>query len=348
VIASRSVPPIRRLVPAALSVTIAVGLLAIALPRVTGTSWSTTAGSLLSLSGSELCLLTVVWLAGLFVHTYVMVVPLPGLGHGRAMMLNFSGSAVANIIPFGGVAGMGVNYSMLRSWGFSRNEFTLMTLFTTAWTIMVRLVLPSVAMALLMVAGRGAIRSFVIASLGGLGLVGLIAAMARLMWGRSHTRTNGPAGRRVTSMLDRVMAATTGDFAAELRSDAVAIVRDRWRQLTLGSLGYALLQALLLGLCLRTFGSHLSAVEIFAGFAVGSLLTLVPITPGGIGLSETGMVALLIALGGEPAATTAAVLLFRTFTYLLEIPAGAICGAVWWFGRSQRGSTRHAATPASR
>jgi uncharacterized protein (TIRG00374 family) len=329
------------LAPVALSGAVAVGLLAVGLPRLTGTSWTTVVDRVLALSAPQVGVLSMVWIAGLFVHTYVMIVALPRLGHRRAMMLNFSGSAVANVVPFGGVLGMGLNYSMLRSWGFSRGEFTLMTVLTHIWTFAARLLLPSVAIGLLVVAGRGASRNLVITAIVGLVVIALVLVGMAAARGADAARRFGSLANRA---FDRLVPSAAGESIADLRVQARTVVRIRWRQLTVGALGYALLQACLLGLCLHAFGTVLSPIDIFAGFAVGGLLALIPITPGGLGLSETGMAALLVALGGDPAATTAAVLLFRTFTFLLEIPVGAACTAAWWL---RRPSPSHPAGPDS-
>ena len=64
------------------------------------------------------------------------------------------------------------------------------------------------------------------------------------------------------------------------------------------------------------------------------MLSLVLVTPGGVGVPETGCVALLVALGGDPATSAAGVLLYRLFTYLLEIPVGGL-GIAWWVSRGK-------------
>ena len=70
-------------------------------------------------------------------------------------------------------------------------------------------------------------------------------------------------------------------------------------------------------------------IEVFAAFAFARLLEAIPITPSGVGFVETGAAATLISFGGNDSAAIAAVFLFRGFTYLLEIPTGAVAWAVW-------------------
>ena len=80
---------------------------------------------------------------------------------------------------------------------------------------------------------------------------------------------------------------------------------------------------------LGTSTDELGWVEVFAGFAFANLLTTISITPSGVGFVEAGAAAALIAFGGDAASSAAAVFMFRSFTYLLEIPTGAAAWAVW-------------------
>jgi uncharacterized membrane protein YbhN (UPF0104 family) len=86
--------------------------------------------------------------------------------------------------------------------------------------------------------------------------------------------------------------------------------------------------------CLR--GSGLSQAQVswqasLAAFAFVRLLTVLPITPGGVGLTELGLVGLLAAGGSHRIGVqvTAAVLLYRAVTYLPPILLGAGACLVW-------------------
>ena len=97
-------------------------------------------------------------------------------------------------------------------------------------------------------------------------------------------------------------------------------------------LAYNLGQYLLLLMCVRMLGAtndELGWIEVLAAFAFANLLTTVAITPSGVGFVEAGTVAALIAFGGNDVGSAAAVLLFRCYTYLLEIPVGAAAWVVW-------------------
>jgi putative heme transporter len=122
-----------------------------------------------------------------------------------------------------------------------------------------------------------------------------------------------------------------------LRHRTVGLVRGRWHHLTFGMVAFLGAQAVLQWLCLRMLGSDLSPVQVFAGFAFGRLLTSLVVTPGGVGISETGAAALLVnAFGGDPAVTASGVLLFSGYAYFLEIWAGGLGYAMWVLRRSWR------------
>ena len=85
----------------------------------------------------------------------------------------------------------------------------------------------------------------------------------------------------------------------------------------------------MLWLCFQVLGVSIGLPILFTALAVERLLTLVPITPGAAGVVEVGTTAALVALGGNPAGVAAGLLLFRGYTYLLEIPVGGVLLAIW-------------------
>jgi len=89
---------------------------------------------------------------------------------------------------------------------------------------------------------------------------------------------------------------------------------------------------------------------VFAAYAVGRLLSTVGITPGGLGITETGTVAVLIGFGANPAAATAGVVLFSIYIHVLEIPLGAFGWLAWSMSRKRQpvsatGGSQQAARP---
>jgi len=308
-------------------------------PRTTHTGWSTIAGQVTSIPVAQLAALGAVWLVGLYVHSFVSTGALPGLSHRRAMAMNFSGSTVSHLAPFGGVLGVAVSYTMVRSWGFDGGSFTVLVLLTNAYNLAVRLLLPTVALLLLVTFGLhtpAALIAPVILGLGAFGIVA-VAALAALHPSRDRPST---FVRGAESVAVRLFGQTDdlGLVGARdrLRADLRAVVVQSWRRMSFGMVGYAVMQAGLLWLCLRTVGVSASPLGTFAAYAAGGALTLVPLTPGGVGFAEAGTAAMLIGLGGNAGAVAAAVLLYSAFTRWMEIPVGAATTTWWLIGRGRR------------
>ena len=68
-----------------------------------------------------------------------------------------------------------------------------------------------------------------------------------------------------------------------------------------------------------------------AAFAFVRLLTVLPVTPGGLGVTELGLVGVLADHASHlvTVQVIAAVLLFRALTYVLPTPLGAVAALAW-------------------
>jgi uncharacterized membrane protein YbhN (UPF0104 family) len=287
------------------------------------------------LSARQVGLLLAIWLLGLYAHTFTATAALPDLTHRQALQLNLSGSAVSNLVPFGGALGMGLNYAMVRSWGHGPGSFAPFTALTTLWNVLVKLALPVVALGLLVAGGGLPTPGLALAALIATGtLVGvLLAVVVALASERAASvvgrlcQVIGTTGLRVAKS-SRTLACEQA--VLDLRHRMSGLLRSRWHRMLLGMTTYAVLQATLLWVILHMLGSSLGIVPVFAGFSFGRLLTLLVVTPGGVGIAETGSAALLVALGGDAAEIAAGTLLFTAITFALEIPIGGLWGLLWW------------------
>src|SRR5436190_2824852 len=116
-----------------LSLAITAVLFVAVLPLVSAAPWSAVAAVLGSLTFREILGLTALWFAGLYAHSFVLTAAMPRLTHRRALTLSLTGSAVSNVVPLGGALGIGLNYRMSRTWGFSASSFALYTFVTNLW-----------------------------------------------------------------------------------------------------------------------------------------------------------------------------------------------------------------------
>ncbi len=322
-----------------LSLCLAAGLLVYALPLLVGTTVREVLRALELVTGPESVLLALLWAIGLYVYSFALTAALPGLSRRRALNLNLTGSAVANVLPFGGAAGMSLNYLMIRSWGFGAAGFSQYTLLTNVWSILMKLALPALALTALVMTGKPVSQTVEWTALGAAAALAaaVVALVAGLTTRRAAVRVSvatAPTVARLCRLVRRPTSpAVVADALLDFRDRVAAVIGRRWLQLSLGSIGYGVLQVLLLWACLRSVGAELSPVVVLAAYAVDRIMSMVVLTPGGAGFAEAGTAATLVALGGAPAVMTAGVLLYRGFIFALEIPVGGVWLAAWLFLR---------------
>jgi uncharacterized membrane protein YbhN (UPF0104 family) len=202
---------------------------------------------------------------------------------------------------------------MLRSWGYERTEIT-------AWSLITNLIVAAVKV---MIAAVGVVVLLHTSALSG-GLGGNLlhrvalgtAALAGLVL-LAFIAARGPLLRRTATVR-----------SALIRHCRTAVLAS-WRSVVLGGIAYPLLQMLMFGICLHVMNAGATPVAVVAAYAVERLCTLVPLTPGGVGLVETTATATLVAFGVDPPVAASGVVLFRVFSYLIEIPLGGVIAAGW-------------------
>ena len=79
-----------------------------------------------------------------------------------------------------------------------------------------------------------------------------------------------------------------------------------------------------LAIAFLAVGAALPWRGLLLAYAAGQLATLLPVTPGGLGVTEGTMSVALAAYGGTTA-VLAAVLVYRLIAYWAVLPAGGIC-----------------------
>lgn len=287
---------------------------------VAGVGWAQVRPLLALVTPGRLIELAGIWLGGLAIYACVLAAALPGLGVRRGLVLNLSGSAVANSVPLGGAVATAVNWRMVRAWGHSDRSFVAFCVLTNGLDVMTKLLLPAVAVSTLVVlsmhvpswlwlaTGAGAVGAALLAAIPLLGgrPAGAVAGASPRWWGRALRHVSGTA--------------------VQVRH----LVSRGWAGMLPASAAYVAAQVLLLWACLATVGLHPLLGVVLVAAAVERLGTLVPITPGGAGVAEIGTVAWLVASGLDPASVVAGVLLYRTFLVVMEIPVGGVLLGGWW------------------
>ena len=329
---------------------IVAGVFAFALPRVA--SYDAVWDSLRSMTWPWLGVIGLTMVASLVTTWLMIAAVIPSLRLRNAATVNLGSSAVANTLPGGGAVAMGVSWAMLSGWGVGTGEYVRYTLVSGLWNVFVRLGLPVVALAVLVITGRPSTASQAAAYCG----AGVLAAAALTL--RATLRSESFA-RRVNTALGRLLTAgcrlarrpppqRAQGALADFRAGASGLLARRWLRITAAAVASHLTLWLVLLACVRASGlgqGQVSWQASLAAFAFVRLVSVLPLTPGGVGVVEAGLTGPLI-VGLPPAAVArvaAAVLLYRAVTYLLPIPLGAL--AYLWWRRTHHARWRDAHSP---
>lgn len=317
----------RRHIPKGLLVlAIIAGGLWAATHRVAGVAWTDVSSVLEGVTVWKLVLLAVIWFGGLAIWATVLAAALPGLGVRRGLLLNLSGSAVANTVPMGGAFATALNWKMAKNWGHSGRSFAAFCVLTNLLDVLTKLVLPLVAVtALLAVTGNAPDYLWVVAAAccGALVLVLVVVVVVHAYASRS----------RFYSVLENSRVAGVWSRLVTTVNQIGELTRHNWTRLLPGSVLYIATQVLLLQVSLWSVGLHAAVVTVLMAAAIERLGTLIPITPGGAGIAEIGTIAWLVASGLDPAQSVAGVLLYRVFLVVMEIPVGGAFLGGWAWGR---------------
>jgi uncharacterized membrane protein YbhN (UPF0104 family) len=339
----RSSSLVRKLIQVAVSLVVLVAIFWYVFKQVADVSevWA----AVRTLTWRENAFLALITVVNLLSYWVVLVIATPGLGFVQASVLTQSTTAIANSVPAGGGIALGLTYSILSSWGFSRSRATVSIVITGIWNNFVKLGTPILALAILALHGQPGGGKLLAALAGLAGLVGAIVVFALILRNEAFAAKVGTGAGRWASFLLRAFGrgpVTGWDRAVvKFRNRVVGLVRLRWVSLTVSTIAsHAALYAVLVT-ALRVMGvsdAEVGWAQVLAIFAFARLLTAIPLTPGGVGVIELALIAGLTRAGGDSATVVAAVLLFRALTYVLPILFGAFAYMYWRRNRSWRGA----------
>ena len=326
----------RKILRTAISAALIAATFGFALPHFA--SYHSVWASMLAMTWPQALLVVAAAVTSMASYWIMICSVLPSIRLREAAVVNLGSNAVANTLPAGGALAMGVSWAMLSSWGVSTAEYVLYTLVSGIWNVFVRLGLPVLALLVLLTVSRPSAGLIAAAAVGLAVLAAMAAGLGLLLHSESFARRAGAALQRAARLPCRIARRRPpADLPGSLlrfRGRAAGLLAARGWRITLTTTATQLALWLVLLACLRATG--LSQAQVpwqtsLAAFAFVGLLTALPVTPGGVGITELGLVGIL-AVGADhrvSAQVTAAVLLYRAVTYLPPIPLGAVACLVW-------------------
>jgi putative heme transporter len=330
----------RAVLRSALGIALVVGVFAAILPRIA--SYGSVAHHLATVSAP--------WAAGLAAAAVLDVltaalpwrVLLPQLPWTGALGFTQASTALTIVLPGGAPLGMAFSFAFLRRLQVRAGAAGFAVALTGIWSQVMIFLYPLVGAVLVLGSGDLSGSSLAIAAAsGGAAAVLVVLALAVLRSPAAALRLGDLAGRvacRLARLVRRTPPAWSGEALVRLREERLGELRRRWPALTAATLANQLTGYVLLELSLRAVGISFAEVlpsEAFLAWSIGRVLSSLPLTPGGIGIVELGLIGSLVGFGAPHAHVVAAVLLFRALVIVPTLVAGGVALLGFRFRPSQ-------------
>ena len=237
-----------------------------------------------------------------------------------------AGNAVGRIVPGGAATSSAFAIGMLRRAGLEVGQAAAGFAASTSLQLGAALALPLLALPAI-VGGAPVDRSLVTSAYLGAVVVVLLIGAGVLAF--AFDRPLELAGRGLQWMLNATIR--RHDKIADLPQKLLAqrdFVRStigrHWRSAVLAAAGNTAFDYLALLCALRAVGAQPRPSLIIVAYAGAKLLALIPLTPGGLGFVDAGLVGTLTLAGVAPQNALLATLAYRLVSYWLPIPVGGV------------------------
>lgn len=251
------------------------------------------------------------------------------VAYSTLLAIDLTDLAVNHVVPGGGTTSAAVRYGLLTRIGVRHPDALAAAAIEVTVANLMLGGLFATGLVLSIAAGGESSNDTLALWITGVFALGAVAAAWILVrHGSSAARASGALVLRVTRR-DR-LARQAHDLVATFADRVVLLFRDPRRLAAMAVLGIGnwALDAGALAIVLLACGHAVSPGLLLTVYGVGSLLAMLPLTPGGLGIVEGVMVPALV-VGGVPAdAALVGVIAWRVLEFWLPIPVGG-AAALW-------------------
>lgn len=235
-----------------------------------------------------------------------------------------SGNAFGRIVPGGGATASAFAVGMLGRAGIEVGRAAAALAASTALQIATTLALP--LLALPAIVGGAPINPSLVTS-AYLGIAALLLLLAAGGLAFAADRPLALLGRGIQSTVNRTVRRRRKVTALPQR---LLVERDfirttlgeRWAAAVFSAAGNIGFDYIALLCALRAVGAQPRPSLVLLAYTAAALLALIPLTPGGLGFVEAGLVGTLTLAGVNPGDALVATLVYRLVSFWLPIPVG--------------------------
>ena len=237
-----------------------------------------------------------------------------------------AGNAVGKIVPGGGATSTAFTIGMLRSAGVQVGQAAASLTAASALQIGTKLALPLLAVPAI-AAGARVAQSLAVSAYLGVAVLVLLIVGGVLAF--AFDRPLAMVGRAVQWVLNETIrrhrkVSELPERLLNVRNFVRATIGRRWKAAVVSASGSTALDFIALLCMLKAIGAQPQPALIVLAYASAGLLALIPLTPGGLGFVEAGLVGTLTLAGLTAQQAVVATLAYRLVSYWLPIPAGGI------------------------
>lgn len=239
-------------------------------------------------------------------------------------------NAVSQAIPAGAAAGATVQYRMFAAAGISNTTAGSGLAAATLLQYATLFALPVIALPTTL--GAGVARQLQVAAWIGLAAFAVVIGIGALLL--FTDRPLAAVARAIQWLLNRApwqKTEVTGlptRLHGERNKMRSVLGRDWWQAL-LASVGKWTFDYFALLAALAAVGTEADPVLILLAYTASAVLTMIPITPGGLGFVEAGLTAMLVLAGVDTSDAILATLVYRLVSFWLPLPTGAVAAALF-------------------
>jgi hypothetical protein len=262
----------------------------------------------------------------LFCYALLMKVLLPPESRpklSKLFRIELVAAAVAHVVPAGTLGTAAFGFRLFTAEGVpARDTAVMLTVKSVGSALVMNIMLWLSLVILIPVAGFQPI--YVSVAIAGM-IVLLVAG--GLLLGVTHGAE--PASRLVRAIADKIpgLSGERAERAILEANDSLSTLTRKKKVLAKAAVWAGLnwvLDAASLWCFVAAFGKLVNPVELFAAYGIATVVGMVPVTPGGLGVIDSLAPLLLVGFGVPRNVATLAVLGWRLVNFWLPIPVGAL------------------------
>lgn len=293
--------------------------------------WSTVAAltlwqNLLLLIGGLLTVWAVGWTAATV---------LPGLSVRKSTQASVVGQMTSVALP--PPLDMVIRFTMYKTYGFSADKSAIAVVIAGIARYFTVVAIPLIGLGAVIITGQGSLNDVVwFVGVGGLFLFALWL-MKLILSSKKSARAVGSTMQKIINVARRLFRhkpiTTLTDAVVDFGGRTSNVAVSNFKPIAISNIAWGLSCFVVFFLSVRFCGIDASSMSTpYVLFIAGLMLLLnsIPITPGGIGISEAILLSVIPFSSPEiETAFTAALFVYRVYTWLMPMPLGIIAYISW-------------------